>query len=70
VELIDFKYIDDAITPAEALAIFTAAEEGKEERIKRLQETGYPAYITSTVRWGRGGGGGKGEDLCVVRSAV
>jgi L-fuconate dehydratase len=48
VELIDFKYIDDAITPAEALAIFTAAEEGKEERIKRLQETGYPAYITST----------------------
>ena len=51
VALIDFKYIDDAITPEEALAIFRAAEAGKEERIKEMAETGYPAYITSTVRW-------------------
>jgi L-fuconate dehydratase len=48
-KLIDFKYIDDAITPDEALEIFRKAEVGKEERIKELAETGYPAYITSTV---------------------
>lgn len=50
VALIDFKYIDDAITPEEALAIFTAAEVGKEDRIRELETVGYPAYITSTVR--------------------
>lgn len=50
VALIDFKYIEDAITPAEALNIFTRAEEGKADRIRELETVGYPAYITSTVR--------------------
>jgi L-fuconate dehydratase len=46
--LIDFKYIEDAITPEEALEIFRRAEVGKAERIKEMEETGYLAYITST----------------------
>jgi len=46
--LIDFKYIEDAISPEEALEIFRRAEVGKAERIKEMEETGYPAYITST----------------------
>lgn len=48
VALIDFKYIDDAITPCEALAIFAAAEGGKAARMAEMEATGYEAYITST----------------------
>ncbi|MEV5325566.1 enolase C-terminal domain-like protein [Nonomuraea sp. NPDC052634] len=47
VELIDFRYLSDALTKDDALAILRAAESGKAERIARLQETGYPAYTTS-----------------------
>jgi L-fuconate dehydratase len=47
VDLIDFRYIGDALTPAEALAILRAAETGKTERIATLNSLGYPAYTTS-----------------------
>jgi L-fuconate dehydratase len=47
VDLIDFRYISDALTPLEALAILRAAEPGKAERIATLNSLGYPAYTTS-----------------------
>jgi L-fuconate dehydratase len=47
VDLIDFRYITDALTPAEALAILRAAAPGKAERIATLNSLGYPAYTTS-----------------------
>src|SRR5579863_2523505 len=50
VDLIDFRYISDALTPAEALAILRAAEPGKTERIATLTSRGYPAY-TTTPGW-------------------
>jgi L-fuconate dehydratase len=47
VDLIDFRYITDALTPAEALAILRTAETGKADRIATLISLGYPAYTTS-----------------------
>jgi L-fuconate dehydratase len=48
---VDFRYIDDAITEGEALEILLkAGSAGKEERLARLRQTGYPAYTTS-VGW-------------------
>jgi L-fuconate dehydratase len=47
VDLIDFRYISDGLTPAEALAILRAAEPGKAERIRTLLSHGYAAYTTS-----------------------
>ena len=50
VRLVDFRYIDDAITEAEALALLEAKLAGRESRIAELQRSGYPAYTTS-VGW-------------------
>ena len=47
VGLIDFRYITDCLTPAEALAILRRAEPGKRERIADLEQNGYPCYTTS-----------------------
>lgn len=47
---VDFRYIDDALSPAEAKEILEGARDGKAERLARLRETGYPAYTTS-VGW-------------------
>jgi len=47
VSLIDFRYLSDALTPEEALAILRANEPGKEKRIAELEAKGYPAYTTS-----------------------
>ncbi|MFD1252576.1 L-fuconate dehydratase [Devosia equisanguinis] len=47
VSIIDFRYLTDAITPEEALAIFKAAEAGKADRIAKLRQEGYPCYTTS-----------------------
>ncbi len=47
VDLIDFRYISDALTPAEALSLLTAAAEGRRERTAMLLAHGYPAYTTS-----------------------
>ena len=47
VSLVDFRYLSDALTPDEATAILRRAEQGKEERIAFLKQSGYPAYTTS-----------------------
>lgn len=47
VQLIDFRYITDVLTPDEALTILRNAEPGKTERVAKLQTEGYPCYTTS-----------------------
>jgi L-fuconate dehydratase len=47
VRCIDFRYLSDALTPDEALAILRQRDATKAERIAALQRTGYPAYTTS-----------------------
>lgn len=47
---VDFRYIDDALTPAEAREILEHAHKGKAERLALLKQKGYPAYTTS-VGW-------------------
>jgi L-fuconate dehydratase len=47
VGLIDFRYLTDALTPDDALAILRAAAPGRAERSAHLIATGYPAYATS-----------------------
>jgi L-fuconate dehydratase len=50
VSLVDFRYIDDALTQAEALEILRSAQHGRDERIAELTQRGYRAY-TSTPGW-------------------
>jgi len=47
VQCIDFRYLSDALTPADALDILRRAEGGRTERITHLMTHGYPAYTTS-----------------------
>jgi L-fuconate dehydratase len=47
VSLVDFRYLSDALTEAEALDILRRAEPGRAERAKQLEEHGYRAYSTS-----------------------
>ncbi len=47
VRCIDFRYLTDCITPEEALALLTAQQPGKAERIRELEQHGYPCYTTS-----------------------
>jgi L-fuconate dehydratase len=47
VSCIDFRYIDDTLTPDEALAILRRNEATKGEREQRLLAEGFPAYTTS-----------------------
>jgi L-fuconate dehydratase len=50
IDLVDFRYLSDALTPAEALAILRRAEPGRAEREAHLLEHGYPGY-TTTPGW-------------------
>jgi L-fuconate dehydratase len=50
VALVDFRYLTDALTPDEALAMLRRAQSGRAERTQRLLEGGYPAY-TTTPGW-------------------
>lgn len=50
VELVDFRYLTDALTPEDALRILRAAVPGRAEREAELLATGYPAY-TTTPGW-------------------
>ena len=50
VELVDWRYLSDALTPDRALSMLRAAEPGRAERTARLLEQGYPAY-TTTPGW-------------------
>jgi L-fuconate dehydratase len=47
VDLVDFRYITDALTRDEALALLRDAASGRAERIATLRAGGYPAYTTS-----------------------
>ena len=47
VKCIDFTYITDALTPEEALSMLKELEPGKDDRIEKLLQHGYPAYTTS-----------------------
>jgi L-fuconate dehydratase len=47
VSQVDFRYLSDAITPEEALALLTAGRQGRAEREAELRAAGYPAYTTS-----------------------
>lgn len=47
VALVDFRYLTNAITPADALEILRKAEPGRAERTERLLAEGYPGYTTS-----------------------
>lgn len=47
VSIIDFRYLTDAITHDEALAIFRKAEAGKADRMATLKAEGYQCYTTS-----------------------
>ena len=47
VDVVDFRYIEDALTRDEALAILRAAVPGRARREAELLERGYPAYTTS-----------------------
>ncbi len=47
VELVDFTYITDMITPTQALELLRVQVPHRAERIAELEATGYPAYTTS-----------------------
>ena len=47
VRLVDFRYLTNALTPGEALAILERARDGAAERRARLLAEGYPTYTTS-----------------------
>ncbi|MEU0533758.1 enolase C-terminal domain-like protein [Amycolatopsis tolypomycina] len=47
VSLVDFRYLTDALTEAEALDILRRAEPGRAERAAQLEKHGYRAYSTS-----------------------
>ncbi|MDQ3871727.1 MAG: L-fuconate dehydratase [Chloroflexota bacterium] len=50
VACVDFRYISDALTPDEALAILAAQWPSRGDREAELVRTGFPAYTTS-VGW-------------------
>jgi L-fuconate dehydratase len=52
VACVDFRYIDDALTPDEALAILRRSEATKGEREQALLAEGFPAYTTSAGWFG------------------
>ena len=50
VDVIDFRYIADALSRDEALDILRNAKAGQSQRLSLLEQRGYPAYTTS-VGW-------------------
>ena len=49
---IDFRYISDALSQAEALEILQRGKVGQPERLALLEQRGYPAYTTSAGWFG------------------
>jgi L-fuconate dehydratase len=47
VELVDFRYLSDALTPSEARSILESAVDGRSSREERILRDGYPGYTTS-----------------------
>lgn len=52
VSAIDFRYISDALSREEAIAILQASTQGLPARVKLLETNGYPAYTTSAGWFG------------------
>jgi L-fuconate dehydratase len=50
VDLVDFRYLTDALTRDQALALLRQTVEGRAEREQHLVDQGYPAY-TTTPGW-------------------
>ncbi|GIM98024.1 enolase C-terminal domain-like protein [Paractinoplanes toevensis] len=50
VATIDFRHIDDALTPEDAAAILDKGRVGLEDRLAQLRSDGFPSYTTS-VGW-------------------
>jgi L-fuconate dehydratase len=50
VSLVDFRYLRDALTEQDALALLRSTRDGRAGREERLLESGYPAY-TTTPGW-------------------
>ena len=50
VSCVDFRYITDALTPAEAIEMLRAHELTKADREREMRDAGFPAYTTS-VGW-------------------
>ncbi|WP_030435186.1 enolase C-terminal domain-like protein [Actinoplanes subtropicus] len=50
VACVDFRHIDDALSPAEASAILDKGRVGLEDRLAELRRDGFPSYTTS-VGW-------------------
>jgi L-fuconate dehydratase len=50
VDLVDFRYLGDALTRAEALELAERGAAGRDGRIAALERDGYPAY-TTTPGW-------------------
>jgi L-fuconate dehydratase len=46
-DIVDYRYLTDALTRDEAVAILTKAQSGKTERIATLKREGYACYTTS-----------------------
>lgn len=46
VSTIDFRYISDVITPAEAIEFLKRSQKDKQQRIDELLTQGYPCYTT------------------------
>jgi L-fuconate dehydratase len=47
VDLVDFRYLTDALTPTEALDILERGRNGAADREQQLLKEGFPAYTTS-----------------------
>ena len=47
VDLVDFRYLADALTPDEALGLLERGAAGRAGRIETLEREGYPAYSTT-----------------------
>jgi L-fuconate dehydratase len=47
VDLVDFRYLADALTRQEALGLLERGAAGRAERIETLEREGYPAYSTT-----------------------
>ena len=47
VDCVDFRYLEDALSPTEALEILRRNEHGKSQRTAYLLSRGYPAYSTT-----------------------
>lgn len=47
VELVDFRYIEDALRPEDALELLRTAASTRSEREANLRSRGYPAYATT-----------------------